>query len=345
MAPWIQLLKQLELLGAENAVLCRCGGTLPAELKRAGVTCFTYDPVAQWWPAIDRGYGHIVHDYAPDLLHTRLSSAAKIAGYWGKKYHIPVISTFDKYPKARYYRNSDVLIGCSSAVTAHIKTLRLPHARTVETILNPVLAQRYERDGNVRAAFRAERGVSDAEKIVLGMGRFVGWKAWDDYLRAIALVPAELPLRFWLVGGGDQESSLHKLARDLDIENRVEFFPYASDVRPWLWAADVFVQTSKEPEGFSLMLIEAMASGVVPIATNIGGTLDIVRDGENGFLIKPGDVQRLSELIQLCAVAPNLKAHAAAAVEGARRVNVENVAQQTYELYIRTTADFRRAKG
>ncbi len=340
-APWIQLLAELGRLGAENLAVCRGGGTLAPSLRAAGIECVEYSPLAQWWPAIDRGFGRVVKRAAPDLIHTRLSSAAAVGGYWGAKYGVPVISTFDKYPKARYYVNSDVLIGCSSAVTAHIKTLRLPRARCAATILNPVLARRYRRDERVRADFRRARGAGSAV-VVLGMGRFVAWKAWDDYLRAIALIPERAAFRFWLVGSGEEERRLKNLARDLGVRDRVEFFPFAEDVRPWLWAADIFVQTSREPEGFSLMLVEAMASGDVPVATNIGGTLDIVRDGENGRLFAPGDTRALAALIRGAAAPEPLARMSARAVASAAVADVRNIAAQTLELYRETLSETRR---
>ncbi len=340
--PWIQLLSELGRLGAENIVVCRSGGTLASSLREAGLEHVEYNPPAQWWPAIDRGMGRIVKRVAPDLIHTRLSSAARIGGYWGRKYGVPVLSTFDKYPKARYYADSDVLIGCSSAVTAHIKTLRLPRAKAVATILNPVLARRYRRDETVRADFRRRHGVPSSAAVVLGMGRFVGWKGWDDYLRAAAMVPGKDAFRFWLVGSGEEEPNLRRLARDLNVEDRVEFFPFAADVRPWLWAADVFVQTSREPEGFSLMLLEAMASGAVPLATDIGGTLDIVRDGENGRLFSPGDAVALAALIREAAEPMRLKTLSGRAVASAEAVGVTNVAAQTFELYEKTLSEWGR---
>ena len=338
MAPWIQLLKELERLGVDNVVVCRNGGTLGDALRENDILFRTYTPLAQWLPPVDHGIGRIIREEKPDMIHTRLSSAARIGGYWGKKLNIPVISTFDKYPKATYYKNSDILIGCSSAVTEHIKTLDLPHARMITTVLNPVLSERYARDESVRKSFRTEKGILSGETVVLGMGRFVDWKAWDDYLSAVALIPDELPLRFWLVGDGDQEEYLRSLAHKLGVDDRVRFFPFASDVRPWLWAADMFVQPSREPEGFSLMLIEAMASGVIPIATNIGGTLDIVRDGENGYLFVPRDVPRLAELIQKAQrfVQDNTIAHNA--VLSAQEISVAKIAAQTFALYSKAIA-------
>ena len=81
------------------------------------------------------------------------------------------------------------------------------------------------------------------------------------------------------------------------------------------------------------MLIEAMASGAVPIATNIGGTLDIVRDGENGFLFVPNDVTNLAMLIQKTRQGINFPRVIEQAVQSAREVSVEKIAKQTVALY------------
>ncbi len=345
MAPWIHLLKELEARGVQNYVLCREGSTLSPALAKAGISSEEYDPPPEWLPVAALGVGKIIDRLKPDLIHTRLSAAAALGGYWGRKKGVPVLSTFDKYPKARYYKNADVLIGCSSAVTAYIKSLHLPHASAVETILNPVLAKHYLRNESFRADFRHKMGVCN-EIVVLGMGRFVAWKAWDDYLRAIALVPPEMDIRFWLVGGEAEdrniERSLRDLAKDLGIGNRVEFFPFASDVRPWLWASDIFVQTSKEPEGFSLMLLEAMAAGLMPIATNIGGTLDIVKDGENGLLIKPCAPCELAAAIKRARNAVFREDLAQNAVKSAAEVNVSRIAEETLKVYEKTLERFRR---
>lgn len=333
MAPWIQLLKELEKRGVQNAVLCREGGTLSQELVKSGIAVFTYTPPAQWLPVFTSGIGKIVDQVKPDLIHTRLSSAAYLGGYWGRKKNIPVVSTFDKYPKAKYYKNSDVLIGCSSAVTAHIKKLKLPRARLIATILNPVLSKYYTRDLSARQKCRQSLGVKPGECVVLGMGRLVGWKAWDDFLRAIALIPEREGYHFWLVGSGAEEKKLRGLAAQLGIRNRIRFFPFAADVRPWLWAADLFVQSSKEPEGFSLMLIEAMAAGAVPIATNIGGTLDIVEDGVNGLLFGPSDIRALSATILKARREETRASMSLNAQRSAADINVGRISEETVDIY------------
>lgn len=336
MEPWIQLLKELEKCGVGNHVVCRSGGTLSAGLARENIEHSIYVPVAQWLPAVAYGLGRLIDRVKPDLIHTRLSAAAAIGGYWGLRKNVPVVSTFDKYPKEKYYRHSDVAVGCSSAVTAHIRSLKLKRAFLTETILNPVLSEKYARDVETRRQFRRQFPVHDDETVILGMGRLVDWKAWDDYLRAVALLPKDVKAHFWLVGSGPEETSLKELARLLELEHRVRFFPFVADVRPWLWASDLFVQTSKKPEGFSLMLIEAMAAGVVPIATDIGGTLDIVEDGENGLLFRPSDVKFLSGLMMRGMDAALRRKLSENASKSAAEVNVSRIAAQTVALYKRT---------
>lgn len=347
MEPWFGLLKELEKLGVENVVLCRGGGVLESELKGHGFRGFFYTPPAQWLPALAFGVGRVIRTVRPDLIHTRLSAAAMLGGWWGRHLKVPVLSTFDKYPKARYYRNSDVLIGCSSAVTEYVKSLSLPRAKAMETILNPIEPERYLHDDAVRADFRREMGVRDDEVVVLGMGRFVGWKAWDDYLRAIALLSDLGHFRFWLVGGGDegrrdQEGALRELAKELGIAERVEFFPFADDVRPWLWGADVFVQPSKEPEGFSLMLAEAMAAGLPPVTTAIGGALDIVRDGVSGLLVPPQSPVDLASALRRMADAEFRVKLAHGARRSAAEVSAGRVAAQTFELYERVLSTMKK---
>lgn len=330
--PWIQLLKELSKLGVENHVLCRDGGSLTERLKENSIPFFHSTPYFQWAPWLARDVGRVIDAVKPDIIHTRLSSAARLGGYWGNKKRIPVVSTVDKYPKAKYYRNAGLIIGCSSAVTSHMRSLGF-HEGLLRTVLNPVLMDRYVRQAAVRESHRASLGVSADEFVIIGMGRLVDWKAWDDYLRAIALVPAALKCRFWLVGSGDEERKLVKLASDLDISDRVTFFPFMKDVRPWLWASDLFIQTSKKPEGFSLMLIEAMASGVVPIATNIGGTLDIIEDGVNGFMFSPRDYAGLARIMENVLDRNLIAAAAPKAVASASKVSISNIAQDTLSIY------------
>lgn len=97
-----------------------------------------------------------------------------------------------------------------------------------------------------------------------------------------------------ILGAGTEGEALKQLAGA-----KVRFEGNVRDVAPYLRAADIFVLPSST-EGLSNALLEAMASGLAPIVTSVGGATDLIRDGENGILIPPDNQQAiLSSLLIL----------------------------------------------
>jgi glycosyltransferase involved in cell wall biosynthesis len=108
-----------------------------------------------------------------------------------------------------------------------------------------------------------------------------------------------------IVGPGPEESNLRKLARDLGIADRVYFMGERRDVREVLQAMDIFALPSIA-EGISNTILEAMASGLPVVATNVGGNAELVVDGETGALFESGDYVHLSVLLGEYATAPKI---------------------------------------
>lgn len=148
---------------------------------------------------------------------------------------------------------------------------------------------------------RAPRG--DGPVTIATAARFTRWKRLDNTLRAFAQV-RDTGARLQIVGGENPalERQLRTLARDLAIDDRVEFLgPLPSaEAMAVLDRADIFV-SSTEYEPFGIVFVEAMALGLPIVATCVGGVPDVVPDGDAGFLVAPGDVDgmavRLRELI------------------------------------------------
>jgi L-malate glycosyltransferase len=104
--------------------------------------------------------------------------------------------------------------------------------------------------------------------------------------------------RFCITGLGGQEQELRKLASKLKVERNVEFKGYVNreDLEELFQKADLYVSTSLS-DSTSVSLLEAMASGLLPVVTDIPGNREWIEDGKNGFLFPLGNYQALAEKI------------------------------------------------
>ncbi|MGI6774446.1 glycosyltransferase family 4 protein [Acetomicrobium sp.] len=340
--PWLQLLEEIgKKDDVEQAILCRPGGTLKRQAEEAGFKVFAYKPAAAWCRPLCRGFKEILEDFRPDVVHTRLSTASAIAGYWATKARIPVVSTVDKYPKGKYYVNSSLLVAPSRAVARHMKDQGFGGEKIV-IIANPIRVADYAPKEEERTRFRSAEGIDENTLVLLAMGRFVAWKGFDLLIEATASLKTDKPFCLWIVGDGPmREDLLQKTKRHFAETDpgKVRFFPFAEDVRPYLWAADLFVQPSfyvpgsGGPEGFSLALVEALAAGLPAVAFDCGGAPDIIKEGVNGWLAEPGNVNSLRGALQRALNhLPDGKMRAQA-MQKAAKLDVSHVAASYLEVY------------
>jgi glycosyltransferase involved in cell wall biosynthesis len=138
-------------------------------------------------------------------------------------------------------------------------------------------------------------------------------------------------LRLVVVGSGVMLERLQSQARALGIEEACEFVAATANVADWLRAIDIFVLPSRS-EALSNSLMEAMACGCCPLVSNVGGNPELVRNGETGFLFKPGDVAELSALLTWLILDPSLRRRLAAAAQKFIRDNRSSAARME-EIY------------
>jgi glycosyltransferase involved in cell wall biosynthesis len=170
---------------------------------------------------------------------------------------------------------------------------------------------------------------------IIFVGRLVPNKGPLTMIRAAAAVNQRYPeARFTLVGDGPQRQRLEREAARLGIAGAVRFTGVRDDIPKMLRQSTLFVRPSTL-EGLPLTVLEAMACGLPVVATPVGGTPEVVRDGEQGLLVPVADAAALAE-----AILKLLDDPAAAAEMGRRgRETVlhgygwENVVARTEEVY------------
>ena len=138
----------------------------------------------------------------------------------------------------------------------------------------------------------------NVEVVTLG---YLGYqKGTFDILEVVRRIKDILPsLRFTFLGGGDVEK-FRKLAEEKSIADRVRFLgKVEDDVRiKMLQTSDIFLLPS-HAEGQPIALLEAMAAGLPIISSTVGSIPEIVKAGENGFLVEPGDIDTISKYIEI----------------------------------------------
>jgi glycosyltransferase involved in cell wall biosynthesis len=123
------------------------------------------------------------------------------------------------------------------------------------------------------------------------------WKGHDVLLRALAMLPATLPLHALLVGDGVERERLEKRAAALGIAHRVRFAGYVAD--PWAAAAGSWAYVHPTlRDAMPSAVLEAMMSGLPVVASATGGVPEVVRDGETGVLVPPGDAAALARALR-----------------------------------------------
>lgn len=153
---------------------------------------------------------------------------------------------------------------------------------------------------------RPARGTQLHVIFVGGLDHAHVFKGVPTLLNAIARVPNA---RLEVVGDGDLRPTYEQQARILGITDRVTFLGSVSNTELPLvhQRADVLVLPSTaRSEAFGLVLLEAMASGVATIASNLPGVRTVIVEGETGFLVSPGDVNVLAECIERFVRDPSL---------------------------------------
>ncbi|QIW15373.1 hypothetical protein A4G20_03000 [Pasteurellaceae bacterium RH1A] len=150
----------------------------------------------------------------------------------------------------------------------------------------------FYKDNDARIATRKELQISDSTQLFVAVGRLTPQKDYPNLLQAFSIVKqAAQDCHLCIVGTGELEPTLKQKAIDLGIADSVRFLGLRRDIPAIMNSADTYVMSSHY-EGLPLVIGEAMACENVIVATDCGGTLEVI--GEYGFLVPIQDSQALA---------------------------------------------------
>jgi glycosyltransferase involved in cell wall biosynthesis len=235
-------------------------------------------------------------------------------------------------------------VAVSRSVATDLRGVCGPALR-VEVVHNAVDLERFTPRGP-RAPLHELAGMTAPQPgtIDVGLVATMGlWKGHEVFLRALALLPPELPVRGYVVGGRIYATTgsevdpdlLRRTAAELGLAGRVGFTGFVDDAPAALRALDVVVHASTQPEPFGLVIAEAMACARPVVVSAAGGAGEIVADAAAALAVPPGDAEALAAAILRLAEDGGLRAALAAAgrEKAEREFDRARLARQVAPLY------------
>jgi glycosyltransferase involved in cell wall biosynthesis len=247
-------------------------------------------------------FARIIRKWRPDIVHSHMVHANLLARIVRFLAPIPVLicsaRSIDEGGRFReiLYRLTDSLCDLTTQVShagleRYVRVGAVPRHK-IRYIPNGVDTERFKPNLEDRLKFRKELGVEGF--VWLAVGRFDPPKDYPSMLQAFARVVHKHSNTILLIAGdGPLRKTMENLARELGIEKRTKFLGIRRDIPQLMNAADAYVMSSSW-EGMPNVLLEASATGLPIVATDVGGNREIVLDGVTGFLVPPRNPEALA---------------------------------------------------
>jgi glycosyltransferase involved in cell wall biosynthesis len=237
----------------------------------------------------------------PTILHSHMVHANLLARICRLLAPVPVvICTAHSVTEGGRWREiayrltdplADLTTLVSNAAAERYVQVRAVPSHKVRTVPNGVLVRQFGRDEQTHAKLRKTLGLGD-RFVWLAVGRLDVPKDYSNMLNAFSRLPDESMLL--IAGDGPLRSSVSQLASELGLSMRVHFLGMRNDVAELMAAADAYVMSSAW-EGLPMVLLEAAASSLPIVATDVGGDREIVLEGVNGFVVPAKDSAGLAD--------------------------------------------------
>jgi glycosyltransferase involved in cell wall biosynthesis len=270
----------------------------------------------------------LIQRLRPQILHTHTAKAGAVGrlaavlagparppivvhtfhGHVLRGYFDPIRTFGFRLLERRLARISTALIAVSPEVRDDLVGLGVAPAEKFAVVRVGIeLEDRVSGHSNGRVETRRVMGIPPERFTVGWIGRMTAVKRTDDVLLAFrALRERGVDAALCMVGDGPDRDHVERRAHELGIMRDTLFLGYQEEVAPYYAAFDAMVLSSGN-EGTPVSAIEALAAGRPVVATRVGGVPDVVRDGEDGYLVETGAVDEIAAALERLAADPALR--------------------------------------
>ena len=352
----LDLVQGLGKLGVNVEVICSRPGPLTEQLSRLDVQIQCVEMVHPWPNGeylLDQGallnLGALIKRKRPDIIHSHLYPAYLHASLAAKDVGVRAIvnTAHNGIIRPRDALLSHITgahtIAISQTIAHLLKGVGVP-LESIEVIHKGIGPEHFEDDFETQQSLRLELGLENGP-IIGTVARLSPEKGIDTFLYAMRQVADVHPgITGLVIGDGPQATELSHLTHQLDLEDIVHFHGTRKQTPALNRLLDIFVLPSRV-ETFSMALLEAMAASRMVVATNVGGTTEVVTHAVDGWLIPPDDPWTLSRAILMLLKHPARRAAMGAVAHRkvAAHFTRDRMIQHTLSFYERILAESPRS--
>lgn len=275
-------------------------GEIGEKIQSLGIKVLSLNARFRYNPLIILKLALIFHKAKPKILHSHLFHADFLGRVIGKIYKVPVIiSTIHSTYLGGFWANkllqitnnlTDVVTVVSQKIGAEMINLKAVSSDKLRVIYNGIDLNVFFRQNEERKnKIRKDIGIQENEKVLISVGRLAKEKGYLYLIEAIKILKEEgFDIKLLIIGEGGERHKLERKIKELDLENNILLLGKKENIADYLSTFDVFILPSLW-EGFSVVILEAMACELPIIATSVGGVPEIVQDGYSGFLVPTKD--------------------------------------------------------
>lgn len=280
-------------------VVCSCGGVNVEKLTEMGIKHYTIADIASKNPkamlSVYKNLKKIIKEEKITIVHSHHRMAALYARLVCKKQVLQIVNAHNTFKDKKFltrfaYKKAKIIAVGEQVKNNLVDYFKIPQSKIV-VIHNAIKPF----DGNIQPISVLQKAKAEGYTLIGNVGRLSEQKGMEYFIQAAAIVYKTLPdTRFYIVGDGEDKDKLIKLSGELLPKGVLTFLGYRSDIQNVISQLD-FIVLSSLWEGLPLTPIEAFSVKKTVIATAVDGTPEIVKDGENGLLVQPKNVQVLAD--------------------------------------------------
>lgn len=258
-------------------------------------------------------------DYVPHLLNGKLPKALDSLSGLGVKKLIKQV-----------YKKADIVTAPTHELADELSSYGL---KNVVCLPNGIRLAKFRAGKKAGDAFRKKHNIPKSKKVVLYLGRVSFEKKLDVLLHAFSMIEKS-GYMLVIAGKGPYLEGVRKLAGTLCIRNiRFTGFLSEEEVAAAYAGAEVFASAS-DTETFGLTYVEAMTSGLPVVGVSMFGAKEIIKDGETGYLVPPGNTRKFAGALKKLLEDGKLRAKlGAAGRERAKGYSLAGSIKKTEEIY------------